>query len=569
MRTLLVLLLTSPLLSSQVMVNTFAGGRIRSGAGAQDVALAEVNGLTWDASGNLIFCERSTNLIRRIRPDGMIETIAGNGVTGFSGDGGPALNASLNWPGYPRFDAKGNLYFADFYNYRIRRIDTRGVITTVAGDGVFLKAGMDLERPALSRSIDSITDLAVDTDGNVYFTETNGPFVRRATTGGRIEIFAGIAHPDCPLCSDGDGGPARSARLAFPMILAFDGAGNLYMVEGFSGSKIRRIAPDGAITRFAGYASPSAPSADDEGKAALDSYFYRLSGMAADPAGNVYIVHDPGLVPRGLGTRIRRIDSSGTLKTIAGGQIASSPDGPALPSGISPYGLTVDSAGNIAFAESTNAGFARVVREVTAQSTLKTLAGGSPKPAPDGTPVRDAWFVRPVAIAFNRAGDLYIAESDACLIRKIGADGMLATAAGTGKCGDAASLRPSATQDLAPPASLALDSRNRLYVADIFGNVYVISPDGKVTPAMFPPALGPGFQLAVDSKDRVYLLGAFSLIRVSPDGARETIVSPRRSRESRRQASAPRPCGLSAWIRRATCTSPAPILDRLPITSSA
>jgi hypothetical protein len=166
---LLFTLAAAPLFS-QALVDTFAGGKIRSGVPAQDVALAQLGGIAFDPAGNIVLSDQTTNVIRRIRPDGLIETLAGNGTTGFSGDGGPALNAALNQPAFPRFDAQGNLYFADLSNFRIRRVDPKGVITTIAGSGVLFRAGMDLEGPALSRSLDTIGDMTVDPGGNVYFT---------------------------------------------------------------------------------------------------------------------------------------------------------------------------------------------------------------------------------------------------------------------------------------------------------------------------------------------------------------------------------------------------------------
>ena len=228
---LLVLALAAAPLYSQVMVDTFAGGKIRSGVPAQEVSLSQLGGLAFDPAGNIVLCDQTSNVIRRIRPDGTIETLAGNGTTGFTGDGGPALNAALNQPALPRFDAQGNLYFADTSNFRIRRVDSKGIITTIAGSGVPFETGMDLEGPALSRSLDTIGDLAVDPSGNVYFTfSSNSDVIRRVTPGGRMEIFAGIPHPDCPSCTDGDNGPAIAARID-PGFLAADGKGNVYLSE--------------------------------------------------------------------------------------------------------------------------------------------------------------------------------------------------------------------------------------------------------------------------------------------------------------------------------------------------
>jgi uncharacterized protein (TIGR03437 family) len=497
------LLLAAPL-SSQILVDTFAGGAVGSGVSAQDVALANVAGLAWDVAGNLVFCDQSANVIRHIRPDGVIETISGNGTNSFSGDGGPAVDAILNFPANSRFDAGGNLYFVDSQNSRIRRIDNQGIITTVAGDGVPFVTGMDLQGPALQRSLGGVTDLAVDPAGNVYFTEESNDVVRRVTPAGQIEIFAGVAHPDCINCSDGDGGPALAAKLNRPSLLAQGGSGSLYIAEGPVPTSIRRIGPDGIISTFV-------PN------------LYQIRSMAADNAGNVYVIWFPPLNPHSPQfTTILRIDASGSITTVAGGQDGEniSPDGPAVPSSIKPLGLAVDAHGNVAFADNDGT----LVRVVTTQSMLQTLAGANPKPAPDGTPALAAWFINPVAIAFNAAGDLYIAEAGPCLIRKIGADGRLATAAGTGKCGFAVAGTPSTTQDLAPPAGIAVDSQNRLFMVDATGNTYVISPDGRVAPALYPLPLGPRFHIAIDFEDRVYVSGPFSMFRVSPDGKQETIV---------------------------------------------
>ncbi len=496
----------------QILVDTVAGGKVHSGVPAQDVALSFIDGIAWDGSGGLVFCEPSANLIRRIRPDGMVGTVAGNGVSGFSGDGGPAINATLHSPAKPRFDGKGNLYFVDRLNNRIRRIDKKGVTASVAGSGVYLQPGLDLEGPALERSLGSIIDLAADADGNVYFTEQDSDFVRRVTTTGRITIFAGAPHSDCPDCSDGDNGPALAARIVGAGLLALDGLGNLYVSETgfFGGTRIRRIAPDGTITKFAGYGTFTGAVVDDEGKPAMDAYLSEITSMTADDRGNVYIVQPRHEGPRNAPPiRIRRIDVSGTITTLAGEGALKSP-----------YGLAVDARGNIAYAED------GMIRQVSAGSAPRTLAGGSPKAAPDGTPARDAWLLNPTGLAFNRTGDLFIAESGPCLIRKIGADGLLATAAGTGNCGHALAAQPSTTQDLAPPESVAIDSRDRLFFTDRFGNSYVLAPDGKVAPSGFPPVLGPGSKIAIDAKDRIYLLGTFSLVRILPDGTPQTIVGP-------------------------------------------
>jgi len=136
LRFLIVLAAVLPIHSAN-RIDTFAGGVIRSGVPAKHVLLGTVNGTTWDSAGNLVFGDIANNVLRRVRTDGVIQTIAGTGVYGFSGDGGPASRALMNGPASPCYDSMGNLYFADFSNYRIRRIDPKGIITTVAGNGAF------------------------------------------------------------------------------------------------------------------------------------------------------------------------------------------------------------------------------------------------------------------------------------------------------------------------------------------------------------------------------------------------------------------------------------------------
>lgn len=218
------LILASNSASGQILIDTVAGGYIRSGVPAQNVALGGLSGVTRDAAGNLVFCDSSTNVIRRIQADGTVQTIAGIGIPGYGGDGGPAANAMLNNPGYPKYDPAGNLYFSDSSNYRIRRIDTSGTITTVAGTGIPGTLGMD--GPAAQAQIDVVFDLVLDTAGYVYFVEYGQPFLRRLTPSGRIEVYAG-----CQNCEDVDGVPATQASLTGLRALAVDSAGDIYLSD--------------------------------------------------------------------------------------------------------------------------------------------------------------------------------------------------------------------------------------------------------------------------------------------------------------------------------------------------
>jgi uncharacterized protein (TIGR03437 family) len=483
-------------LFSQIVVDTFAGGKIRSGVPALEVEIADVSGIAWDSAGNVVFSEASTNVIRRIRTDGTIETVAGTGVAGSAGDGGPAAKALLNGPASPRYDAAGNLYFADTANYRIRRIDPGGTITTVAGDGIRFQQGMDSEGPATSRSLGGIADIAVDGAGNVYFSEDGR--IRRLAADGRLQVVVG----DC----------GSLACSYAPTLLALDGRGNLFLLEGEQqATAISRISPNGTITTYAGLGCSGLGSSTDR-SVALGLCFQGVGFMAADAAGNLYITASaPPHQPPFPG--ILRIDENGKVTTIAA---------PGIGMG------ALDGEGNIAYSDSvfSSGQFRYRVLEFTAQSDVKVLAGDTPKPAPDGMAARDAWLLGPSAIAFNRAGDLYIAEQHACLIRKIGANGNLTTVAGTGNCGTSDVGTPNQTPDLAPPQSIAVDSQNRVYFADINSNVYAVAPDGKIAALTVPPGVFSYFaKLAIDSKDRIYIIDHTSLVRIPPGGQPETIVS--------------------------------------------
>jgi uncharacterized protein (TIGR03437 family) len=493
MRPLLLLAAALPLYS-QVTIDTFAGGAIRSGVPAQNAFLESVAAVAWDPAGNVVFCDQTNNVIRRVRTDGILETIAGTGVTGFGGDGGPATAALLNFPAAPVYDPAGNLYFADQGNRRVRRIETSGIITTVAGDGIPYAAGMDTSGPALERSLGGI-ELAIGLSGNLYILDTPLNRVRLLTADGRLQDFF-----------------AFSADVSDISSLTSDGAGNLYAIQtsGFLYEAIVRIAPDGTLSTFREWQASPNPGV------AL------VGPIAADTKGNVYGIQGGSIV---------RFSPDGSDTPIAGaGQgYASSPDGPALPSVIHPSLLAVDAQGNVAFADT----FEFVnhylslaeIREVSANSKLQTLAGSAPRIVPDGTPLLNAWFEQPSAIAFSRTGDLYVAEFRACLIRKISASGVLSTFAGTGNCAYPAPSGPNAkTADIVQPYSLAVDSQNRVWVTDYYLNFYSIAQDGTISPILQTPVRGGNGLLAVDAKDRVYVLGIDSLYRLLADGSFQLVT---------------------------------------------
>ncbi|MBI3693826.1 MAG: hypothetical protein HY238_03160, partial [Acidobacteria bacterium] len=296
--------------------------------------LEEYSHIAFDAQGNLYIPDQGNDRIRKLAPDGTITTAAGNGQFGFSGNGGPAREASLASPISVAFDAAGNMYIADQDNHRIRKVSPDGIITSVAGNGIDEFGGNG--GLAVRASLNSPAGLAVDAAGNLYISDTYNNQVRKVTFPlGIINAVAGSTDHDY----SGDGGKATLAALDFPAGLAFDAAGNLYIADQHN-SRIRKVTPDGIITTFAGngeydFKGDGGPA----DKAALDY----PADIAFDAAGNLYIADQDN-------SRIRKVDTKGIITTVAGaGEAGYGGDGgPPLAAKLNrPSGLAFDKQGNL------------------------------------------------------------------------------------------------------------------------------------------------------------------------------------------------------------------------------
>ena len=202
-----------------------------------------------DPQGGVYIADTLNHCIRRVTPDGIISTFAGSGVAGFSGDGGPATQAQLRSPTAIALDGSGNLYIADHNNQRVRVVTPDGTINTFAGDG---KVGYSGDGgPAVSASLSGPWSVAVDGDGAVYIADFDNQRIRRVAPDGTISTSAGNGTK----ASDGDGGPAAGASLSEPIALAFGPDGSLFVLDS-STNRIRRITPDGTINTIFGPSVP-------------------------------------------------------------------------------------------------------------------------------------------------------------------------------------------------------------------------------------------------------------------------------------------------------------------------
>jgi sugar lactone lactonase YvrE len=202
-------------------------------------------GITVDGAGHLFIADRDNHRVRKVSPDGIITTVVGTGKEGFSGDGGPATEAQLRGPYDVAVDAAGNLLIVEEDSHRVRKVSPDGIITTVAGTG---KAGFSGDAgPAKEARLDSPHGVAVDAAGNLFIADTQNHRVRKVDTNGIITTVAGSAQPGF----GGDGGPATAAQLDSPDGLAVDTAGNLFIADLFN-HRVRKVNPEGIITTVAG-----------------------------------------------------------------------------------------------------------------------------------------------------------------------------------------------------------------------------------------------------------------------------------------------------------------------------
>lgn len=343
----LLLALSFPLLcmaTSAQTINTFAGkgtvGYSGDGGNAKDCELNNPFGITFNG-GSLYVADRHNNCVRKIDAAGAITTIAGTGIAGYSGDNGPATNALLNSPVSVAVDLKGYVCISDLGNNRIRRIDSFGIITTVVGTGTAGYNGDD--NMATATLLNSPRGIAIGPgSGSIYIADQGNNRIRRVDPSGYVTTYAGKGSAGF----SGDGGSPLDAELNGPYALAFDKFGDLYIAD-VDNERIRKAFGAVLITTYAG--TGTAGFSGDFGPATA-AQLNEPIGIATDNAGNIYIAD-------GWNGCIRQVNSSGVIRTVAGnGTLGYSGDGgPAVSAQLNdPYGVAVDDGGNIYIADYAN-----------------------------------------------------------------------------------------------------------------------------------------------------------------------------------------------------------------------
>ncbi len=464
----------------------------------------------------------STNIVK------IIDTVAGCGGDSTS-EGIPATEAYFNYPGGIAMDAVGNLYIADTYHDRVRKVDTNGIITTVAGNGSSGYSGDG--GPATEAKLYESQDVAVDASGNLYIADMRNNRIRKVDTNGIITTVAGNGSSGY----NGDGGPATEAQLTFPSGVIVDSLGNLYIADRVNHC-IRKVDPGGIIITVAG--NGSSGYSGDEGPATEAQLNYP-DGLALDASGNLYIADNNHC--------IRKVDTSGIIITVAGnGSSGYSGDGgPATEAQLNyPNGLALDASGNLYICDTSN----YRVRKVDTSSIITTVAGNGSydfyEPG-DGGPAIEASFTS-WYVTVDDAGNLYITTSKS--LKKVAPPSSFSDVISAGDIPYAEKdglghIMSSAGRHL---KTINLDTgvvlrefgydenKNLISITDQFGNQTTIQRDGSGMPTSITSYDGLTTTTTIDTNNHLnrttYPGGSFYSFEYTPDGLMTAKIEPEGNR---------------------------------------
>ncbi len=436
------------------IAGTGAAGYTGDGAAATAATLFNPTAVALDDSGNLYIADNQNNAIRKVNTSGIISTIAGTGIAGFSGEGALAKNAMLNKPVSVICDHTGTIFISDQFNNRIRKVDTSGVISTYAGPGYFSGDGGQ----ALEATLYRPHGVACK-NGIIYIADAYNSRIRKVDTNGMITTIAGTGVPGY----SGNNGLALNAKLYLPSILCVDALDNIYFVD--TNHVVRKIGNNGIITTLAGIGVGG--YSGDTGPAVL-ARLNQPNGIAVDLQGNVYISDH-------LNKRIRVVDTLGVIKTFAGnGTVGFNGDSILASTAIigEPMGVSCDDSGNVYIADQYNYKVRKVFAHGPLAGKIVTIAGNGicGYTGDDGNALQAE--VIPQGISADAMGNVFIIDQFTGRIRKVDTNGIITHLAGTssedfGICGDGGI---DSLADLNNPTQVAINDKGKIFIADEFLN---------------------------------------------------------------------------------------------------
>ena len=414
---------------------------------------------TTDVAGNFyVVTELNINRVIKYPTSGSPTVVAGIGMPGFSGDGGDAKLAQLNDISGLAFDAAGNLYLADMFNNRIRKVALDGTITTAA-DRNINQFGVDEVLLSQPRSI------VAATDGTLYIADTGNHRILKMATDGTSVVFAGSTVGESGF--SGDNGPASAALINAPDKLAIDSIGNIYFADT-GNNRIRRIATDATITTVAG----NGLTYSAEGELGLSCQFGELTDATVMPDGGIIIADRFNNVLRRL--------FNGRVTLFAGGGDSFGENVLATETSMeNPDAVVADADGNVyvsIYVENR-------VRKISNNGIITTIAGtGVFGFSGDGGDAKLAQLSTPEGLALGPDHSIFITDSDNSRIRKITPDGKISTVAGTSFAGFFGDNGLATSAALFQPTSIDVDAAGNLWIADHFNDrIRHVAPDGVIT----------------------------------------------------------------------------------------
>jgi sugar lactone lactonase YvrE len=604
------------------IITTVAGGGSGGDGGmATNASLHSPSGLAVGTNGAFYIADTWNNRIRMVDTNGIITTVAGNGTAGRSGDGAAATSASLNAPQGVAIDAFGNLFIADTPNYRIRKVDGGGTITTVAGSGSF--GGTGDGGSATNARLRTPTGVAVDRSGNLFIADKDNSWIRKVDTNGIITRVAGNTEH-----YSGDWGQATNAGLYYPFGVTVDTCGNLYIADTYD-NRIRKVDTNGIITTVAG-CGPSEPSSGNysgDGGAATNASLSSPCSVALDAVGNLYIADQSNHRIRKVAgyptltlsnVTVKDVGSYAVVITGAGGSVTSSVAGvgllgtpvvlsqPAnqsvwagsnatftvtatssLPMGyqwcgngggpiaggtnsvLLMNGVSTNASGNYSvvitnsYGSITSSAAALIVNELATQPANQTVlagntlilsvgvVGGGPLRfqwqfngtnlpnnlictvagqssagfSGDGGPATNASLYLPGRIQFDRVGNLLIPDTVNNRVRKVDTNGFITTVAGNGTATDSGDGGAATNASLYLPNDVAWDTAGNMYIGD-YQRVRKVNTNGIIATAT--SAVWNASGLSMDPSDGLYIAQFHNNVvsRLAPNGTLTTVAGP-------------------------------------------